>query len=91
VDDFGQYPFVNTDWFSHPSIGVTKRGPKKGTDKPANRGVKERGHNLLPKVAQWMFTDAKKFGENILTCAENKKNKWMEEYAQLVLTLLVCQ
>jgi len=90
VDDNGQYPFVNTDWFLHPSVAVTKRGPKKGTDKPASRGVKEQGHKLLPKVAQCMFTDAKKLGENTLTCAKNKKNKWMEEYAQLVLALLIC-
>lgn len=89
VDDNGQYPFVNTDWFSHPSIGLTKRGQNKGADKPATRGVQERDHALLPKIAQWMFTDAKKFGESICMCADNKKNKWMEEYAQLVLTLLV--
>jgi hypothetical protein len=74
----GQFPFYNTQWFGHPSVSVIKTGRNKGMEKDASRGVQERDAEVLPKVGQWQFPDSKNFGDNILTCQETKKNKYME-------------
>ena len=81
-------PFqVDTGAFKHPSATWKGRGKKKQLQ--CTQGVREREINVLIKVLQFGFPDTSQFHENMLTCDDSKLNRAMNEYAQMVLTLLL--
>lgn len=81
-------PFLcSTDFFTHPSAGTKGRGRSK--TESCSQGVKAREDDTYAKVPQWAFPDTQQFRDNILTCADDKINRAMELYAQMVLTLLL--
>ena len=76
----------NTGHYVHPSVKKLKNGRYT----KASQGVKIRRVLVWIKVSQWMFPDTSHFhGSNICTCSEEKFNKAMEVYAQIVLTLFL--
>ena len=84
----GVIPFLSdTGYFQHPSRHETVQGGK--TVVECRQGVMEREVPVLIKISQWTFPDTAAFRANILTCDEKEFNAVMEEYAEIVLTLLL--